>query len=476
MLFQHKLKKQTKLEEQKQLRMRKPHIIAIPYPAQGHVIPLMELCLCLVKHGCKVTFVNSEFNHKRIIESMSEAEHADNAINMVSVPDGLAVEEDRNDLKKVKEAFFEVVPGKLEALIHNINESVENRVSCVIADEHLGWAIELAKKLGLQRVAFWPAAAASLSMMFNIPKLLDDGIVGNNGEILRKQSIKLLPLMPAMNTKDLAWNGFSDPELKKLFFDLSFKNIESVKAAEWLLCNSSQVMEYEVFASYPKLIPIGPLLASNRLGKTSGHFWQEDTDCLKWLDQQPLNSVIYVAFGSFTIFNMAEFQELALGLELTNRPFLWVVRQGFIEEAGNPYPEGFIDRTRNRGRLVEWAPQQKVLAHPSLGCFLSHCGWNSTIEGVSNGLPFLCWPYFADQFFNRSYICDVWKVGLGFDRNESGVVGRQEIRNKVEQLFGDENFKARAVDLQAEVLASVKRGGSSYRNFSSFVNWIKATD
>nr|GMC99351.1 UDP-glycosyltransferase 83A1-like [Ipomoea batatas] len=432
--------------------MRKPHIIAIPFPAQGHVIPLMELCLCLVKHGCKVTFVNSEFNHNRIINSMSEA---DNDINLVSVPDGLAVEEDRNDLKKLTEAQFEVVPGKLEALIHNINESDENRISCLIADESLGWALDLAKKLGLQRVAFWPAAAASLSMMFNVPKLIDDGIVGKNGEILKKQSIKLLPLMPDMNSTDLLWN---------------------LKAAEWIICNSSQVMENEVFAAYPKLIPIGPLLASNRLGKTSGHFWREDTDCLKWLDQQPLNSVIYVAFGSHTIFNMAEFQELALGLELTNRPFLWVVRQGFIEEAGNPYPEGFIDRTRNRGLLVEWAPQQKVLAHPSLGCFLSHCGWNSTIEGVSNGLPFLCWPYFADQLFNKSYICDVWKIGLGFERNENGVIGRQEIKNKVEQLFGDENFKTRAVDLQGEVLSSVKRGGSSYRNFSSLVKWIKAAN
>nr|GMC97218.1 UDP-glycosyltransferase 83A1-like [Ipomoea batatas] len=412
--------------------MAKPHIIAIPYPAQGHVIPLMELCLCLVKHGCKVTFVNSEFNHNRIIKSMSEAD--DVLINFVSVPDGLEVEEDRNDLKKLTEVLFEVVPGKLEALIHNINESDENRISCLIADGSLGWALDLGKKLGLQPVAFWPAAAACLTMMFNVPKLVDDGIVGKNGEILKKQSIKLLPLMPAMNTTDLIWNGFSDPGLQRLVFDLVFKNNESVKAAEWIICNSSQVMESE----------------------------------------QPLNSVIYVAFGSHTIFDMAEFQELALGLELTNRQFLWVVRQGFIEEAGNPYPEGFIDRTRNRGRLVKWAPQQKVLAHPSLGCFLSHCGWNSTIEGVSNGLPFLCWPYFADQFFNRSYICDVWKIGLGFDRNESGVIGRQEIRNKVEQLFGDENYKARAVDLQAEVVSSVKRGGSSYQNFSSLVNWIKA--
>ncbi|KAK1352353.1 hypothetical protein POM88_053292 [Heracleum sosnowskyi] len=74
--------------------------------------------------------------------------------------------------------------------------------------------------------------------------------------------------------------------------------------------------------------------------------------------------------------------------------------------------------------MVSWTPQVKVLRHPSIACFLSHCGWNSTSEGVSNGVPFLCWPYFADQFLNQTYICDVWKVGLRCDKDETGIVSK----------------------------------------------------
>ena len=91
------------------------------------------------------------------------------------------------------------------------------------------------------------------------------------------------------------------------------------------------------------------------------------------------------------------------------------------------------------GKIVEWAPKQKVLSHPALACFISHCGWNSTIEGLSSGVPFLCWPYFADQIYNKTYICDEWKVGLGLNSDESGLVSRWEIQNKLDKLLGDEN-------------------------------------
>ncbi|KAL0014722.1 hypothetical protein SO802_001791 [Lithocarpus litseifolius] len=124
--------------------------------------------------------------------------------------------------------------------------------------------------------------------------------------------------------------------------------------------------------------------------------------------------------------------------------------------------------------MVGWAPQQQVLRHPSVACFFSHCGWSSTMEGVSNGIPFLCWPYFADRFLNRSYICDVWKVGLGLDRNESGIITQGEIKSKVEQLLGNEKLKASALDLKNIVMASIKEGGGSHKNLKNFIDWMKA--
>nr|GEY43717.1 UDP-glycosyltransferase 83A1-like [Tanacetum cinerariifolium] len=221
-----------------------------------------------------------------------------------------------------------------------------------------------------------------------------------------------------------------------------------------------------------QLSPIGPLLASNRLAEQAGHFWQEDSTCLTWLDAQAPGSVIYIAFGSFTIFDQTQFEELALGLELTNRPFLWVVRPGITKETTATYPDGFMDRIQALGKIVDWAPQQKVLAHPSVACFLSHCGWNSTLEGVNNGVPFMCWPYFADQFHNESYICDIWKNGVPFNKNNEGIITRDEIENKVNVLLSNTMFKAKAVALKEKVTSSIKKGGSSKKNLTDFIEWV----
>ncbi|KAF5791973.1 putative 7-deoxyloganetic acid glucosyltransferase [Helianthus annuus] len=221
------------------------------------------------------------------------------------------------------------------------------------------------------------------------------------------------------------------------------------------------------------ILPIGPLLASNRLAKQTGYFWKEDPTCLTWLDQQPAHSVIYVAFGSFTLMDRNQFHELAIGLELTNRPFLWVVRADMVDEMNNNYLTGYMNRIHERGRIVGWAPQQLVLNHPSVACFVSHCGWNSVLEGVSSGLPFMCWPYFADQFINQGYVSDVWKTGLEFGKDESGIISRYEIKNKVEQLLEDKECKVRAAELKEKVKIAVRRGGHSDINLNSFIDWIQ---
>ncbi|CBI21224.3 unnamed protein product, partial [Vitis vinifera] len=276
----------------------------------------------------------------------------------------------------------------------------------------MGWALEVAEKMGIQRAVFWPASATLLALFFSVQKLIDDGIVDNNGTPTKHQMIKLSETMPAMNTAQFVWACIGDLSTQKIVFDVILRNNKALLLAEWVICNSSYDLEPGTFTLAPEILPIGPLLASSRLGKSAGYFWPEDSTCLQWLDQQPPCSVIYVAFGSFTVFDKTQFQELALGLELSNRPFLWVVRPDITSGTNDAYPEGFQERVSSQGLMVGWAPQQMVLSHPSIACFLSHCGWNSTMEGVSNGVPFLCWPYFADQFLNKTYICDIWKLYL----------------------------------------------------------------
>ncbi|CAH1413197.1 unnamed protein product [Lactuca virosa] len=303
-------------------------------------------------------------------------------------------------------------------------------------------------------------------------KLIDDGIINNNGIPINDQMIQLSENMPPLKSTNLPWTCFEDLGTVKAFFQVVVEAVEAASLTEWFLCNSTTELEPAAFSLYPQLLPIGPLLASNRHADQTGHFWQEDSTCLAWLDQQPSCSVIYVAFGSFTIFNQTQFEELALGQELSNRPFLWVVRPGMTKETTASFPDGYVERVGSRGRIVSWAPQQKVLAHPSVACFVSHFCWNSTLEGVTNGLPFLCWPYFADQFHNESYIRDIWKTGLGFNKDEAGIITRGEIKSKVEQLLGDNSFKAKAMDIKEKVTSSIKEGGCSHKNLGNFIEWI----
>jgi hypothetical protein len=183
---------------------------------------------------------------------------------------------------------------------------------------------------------------------------------------------------------------------------------------------------------------------------------------------------VYVAFGSFAIFDLRQFTELAEGLKLTRRPFLWVVRPDFTTgDLSEAWFDEFKDRVAGKGMVVSWCPQQQVLAHRAVACFVSHCGWNSTMEGVRNGVPFLCWPYFVDQFANRSYICDIWRTGLAVSPGEDGIVTKDEVSGRVEKVIGDEGMAERARMLRDAASKCLGEGGSSRENFDRLVDLLR---
>ena len=160
------------------------HLLAVPFPAQGHVIPLMELSQNLVRHGFKITFVNSDFSQERIVKSFTGKDDGGDQIRLVSIPDGLEAWEDRNDLGKLCEGMLRIMPKKLEELIQEINRTDDHKITCVIADGSMGWALEVAEKMGIKRTLFSPAAAAIMVLEYRIQKLIDDGILDNDGKPL----------------------------------------------------------------------------------------------------------------------------------------------------------------------------------------------------------------------------------------------------------------------------------------------------
>ncbi|EEF47788.1 UDP-glycosyltransferase 83A1 isoform X3 [Ricinus communis] len=453
----------------------KSHVIFVPFPAQGHVSPLMKLAYNLADHGIMVTFVNTESIHMKIMSAMPEKFAEQCPISLVSIPEVLQSTPDGQDKWETLEIAPSFMRGHLQDLIENINQ-VNNdvQVTHVVADIANGWSLEVAKKMFIKAVAFVPYGLGNLALILHAPKLIEAGIIDIDGLPIRKELICLSEEIPAWNTNELLWSMQGDPEGQKFVFRNFVKTTwEYVRISDSLIVNSFYELESSATDLLPNILPIGPLSANARLGPFLGNLWPEDSTCLSWLDKQPTGSVIYAAFGSTLVCNQQQFNELALGLEMTGQPFLWVVRSGFMNGDIVAYPDGFMERNGNHGKIVEWAPQEKVLAHPSIACYFSHCGWNSTMEGVTNGVPFLCWPYCVDQFHNRDYICEAWKVGLRVIPDENGTVTRHEIKSKIEKLLSDKNIKANSLKLKEMARKSINEGGSSFKNFISFAEQMK---
>ena len=168
------------------------HVLVLPFPAQGHVKPLMLFSHKLTEHGIKVTFVNTDFNQERVLSSanmdviyQSNTPRVGSNIDLVSIPDGLGPEDDRTDLGQLAKAILDTMPEKLEQLITKLNSSKENSiVTCVVADGNMTWAMEVAARLGIKRAFIWPSSAAVFLLQVSIPRLMNDGILGSDGKYI----------------------------------------------------------------------------------------------------------------------------------------------------------------------------------------------------------------------------------------------------------------------------------------------------
>ena len=202
-----------------------------------------------------------------------------------------------------------------------------------------------------------------------------------------------------------------------------------------------------------------------------------DKSCISWLDKQELNSVIYVSFGSVASVTRDQLLEFWHGLVNSGTRFLWVMRQDLVTgkdgEGKTPEQLELEDATRVRGHMVGWAPQEKVLAHQAVGGFLTHSGWNSTLESIVEGVPMICWPYFVDQQMNSRYVGKVWKLGLDM----KDTCDRDILEKMVRDLMGArrDEFLQRAEEMAKLSKNAICDGGSSFSNFDRLVEDIRLT-
>ncbi|EFJ07309.1 hypothetical protein SELMODRAFT_22868, partial [Selaginella moellendorffii] len=370
------------------------HVLVVPFPAQGHINPMLHLSDRLASMGVLVTFVNTRSNHDKILKSNCEAD----SLRFVSVPDDCLPQA---KLLSHLELFLDTAATSMRDEVEKIVEQLMGDLSaptitCIISDAFFYWTRDVAQKFGFSRACFWTSSATFALISCYIPFLrenLEDG-----GTL---DSIPGLPPIPAHYLPSRFLDGREDHIRHRMSIDDS---------DAWALVNSFDDLEKEQFdqlhKKFTSIVAAGPFIPSKEYSRS---VWEQELCCMNWLDEQPPQSVLYISFGSLATLSLNDTQELANGLEQSEYAFLWVARLDLIEENSEFLQQRF--KHNKRGMFVTWAPQMKVLQHSSVAAFLTHCGWNSLMEAIVSGVPVLGWPCFAEQKLNCLFAVDPWQVG-----------------------------------------------------------------
>ena len=225
---------------------------------------------------------------------------------------------------------------------------------------------------------------------------------------------------------------------------------------------------------------IGPMVPSAYLdGRIEGDkgygasLWKTLSEqCIKWLETKSRNSVIYVSFGSMVSLTEEQMGEIAWGLKESGFYFLWVVK----EHERSKLPKGFIESSTEKGLIITWCNQLEMLAHEAIGCFVTHCGWNSTLEGLSLGVPMVGIPQWSDQLTDAKFVADVWGVGVRAKEDDKGVVRKEELIGCLKEVMEGkrgQKFRMNSCIWRSKAMEAIGEGGSSDRWINKFANFLR---
>ncbi|XP_062188446.1 anthocyanidin 3-O-glucosyltransferase 2-like [Phragmites australis] len=338
--------------------------------------------------------------------------------------------------------------------------------------------LDVARELGVPAYVYFASSAAMLALMLRLPALHEE-VTADFGEMEGQHvHVSGLPPVPASCMPQSVMSKKSPSYADTVYHG------GRLTEAEGIIVNTATELEPAVLAAIaksqctperpaPPLYPIGPVIPSD--GASSNY------DCLQWLDVQSHTSVVFLCFGSLGFLSAEQVREAATGLERSGQRFLWALRASPTVEFRHSsdasilddlLPDGFLERTKERGLVwPAWAPQREILAHPAVGGFVTHCGWNSVLEALWAGVPMAPWPLYAEQHLNAFELVAAMGVAvrMDVDRKRNNLVEAGELARAVRCLVSgtaeeEEGKRARerAAVARDACRKAVARGGSSY--------------
>ncbi|XP_012087486.1 scopoletin glucosyltransferase [Jatropha curcas] len=469
------------------------HISFFPFMAHGHVIPTVDMAKLFAFRGHKTTIITTPANEPLISKTIQRTKDLGFDINIqilkfpsveAGLPEGcenLDSVISYDNSQDIMDRFW-LATAKLEEPLEKLLQ--EFKPNCLVADMFFPWATDAAAKSGIPRLVFHGTSFFSLCAGESIrlyephKKVLSDSepfVIPNlPGEI--KITRKQLPV-------------FFREEAENNFTKMIKASKESELKSFGVVVNSFYELEQAYADHYRNVLGrkawhIGPVSLCNRGMEDKAQRGKEasidEHECLKWLNSKKSNSVIYICFGSVSSFTDSQLKEIAIALEACGQNFIWVVRRNQNSERNEQewLPEGYEKRMEGKGLIIRgWAPQMLILEHEATGGFVTHCGWNSTLEGVSAGKPMVTWPVSAEQFYNEKLVTEVLKIGIGVGAKEwvrlhGDYVKSEAIEKAISRVMEGEEaeeMRSRARKLGEMARQAVEEGGSSCSDFNTLI-------
>ncbi|WMV20259.1 hypothetical protein MTR67_013644 [Solanum verrucosum] len=460
-----------------------PHVLIFPLPLQSTINSNLQLAELLCLAGLRVTFLNTNHNQQRLIGNSNVESRFKQypGFRFLTLSDGLP-----DDHPRSAEQFGDII-SSLQAMAEPLLKQmlsalVKEPVTCVILDGLFYYGVDIGNEMGVPVITFDTISPSCFWIYLSLPKLIEAGVLPFKGNDLDALVTHLPAMEGLLRRRDLPHFCLLDYKTDQNY-QAAFKEIERLPKAHGLILNSFDDLDGPFLSSvrsyFPKTYAIGPLplnlksrLAAPLLS-SSNSLWEEDHTSIKWLDEQSNGSVIYVSFGSLVVVSRDEMMEFWHGLMNSKVKFLWVIRPNMLkgDVSYDQFMKELVEGCKGIGYIVSWAPQKMVLAHPSVGGFLTHSGWNSTLESIIEGKPMICWPQYVDQRVTSRLVNEFWKIGLDM----KDICDRFVVEKMVKDLMETkkDEYKKSVEKLSKMAKLSVEEGGLSYSNLDCLINDIK---
>lgn len=471
------------------------HIFFFPFMAHGHMIPTIDMAKLFASRGVKATIVTTPLNEPLVSRTIQRSKGLGFDINIktikfpaveVGLPEGCENADSitSHETQGEMTANFFMATTMLQQPLEKLLQ--ECHPDCLIADMFLPWTTDAAAKFGIPRLVFHGISCFSLCTSDCLFRYKPYKKVSSDSELF------VVPELPG----DIKFTSKQLPDYMKQNVETDFTRLiqkvrDSSLKSYGIVVNSFYELESD-YANFFKELGrkawhIGPVSLCNREFEDKAQRGKEasidEHECLKWLDSKKPNSVVYLCFGTVANFSDSQLKEIAIALEASGQQFIWVVRKDKKAKDEEEWlPEGFEKRMESKGLIIRgWAPQVVILDHEAVGAFVTHCGWNSTIEGIAAGKPMVTWPVSAEQFFNEKLVTDVLKIGVAVgvqqwvtvygDRITSGAVEKAVTRI----MTGEEakEMRSRVEALAGMAKRAIEEDGSSYSNLNALIEELR---